>query len=211
MRDSIADGRRRRGVYVACFAIWLAAVAFGVRAASEYDAQPGAPADPPSSWPRASALPRRPDVPTLVAFVHPRCPCSRATLAELNVVMNRMRGRVTADVVFMRPSGVPANWTRTGSWRRAHEIPGATVLADTDGIEAQRFQARTSGQIVLYDRDGRLVFDGGITASRGHEGDNAGRRELLALLAGGTGDHATSRVFGCALFDARVPATQNGS
>ena len=38
----------------------------------------------------------------------------------------------------------------------------------------QRFGAETSGQTLLYDRDGRLLFSGGTTGSRGHDGDNAG-------------------------------------
>jgi hypothetical protein len=56
-----------------------------------------------------------------------------------------------------------------------------------------------------------LLFSGGITAARGHAGDNAGRSELVSLLnggpvapaatlnRGGSARDATS-VFGCPLF-----------
>ncbi len=56
------------------------------------------------------------------------------------------------------------------------------MLRDDDGAEAKRFGAETSGQTLLYDERGTLAFSGGITGSRGHAGDNAGRASLLALI-----------------------------
>jgi len=57
---------------------------------------------------------------------------------------------------------------------------------------------------LLYDISGRLVFDGGITSARGHQGDNAGRSAISALL---TGQHdvvvRATPVFGCLI----VPAS----
>jgi hypothetical protein len=211
MTPPLIAARRPRGVYVASFGIWLAALAVGMGGLTDYEARPGALADPPHDWPTGSALPHRPGLPTLVVFVHPRCPCSRATLSELNLVMNRLHGRLTASVVFMRPTDLPGSWTRTATWRRAREIPGVTVVADRDGLEARRFGAATSGQAVVYDRAGRLAFNGGITASRGHEGDSDGRRRLVSALADDGADPSTSRVFGCALFDARTSALERST
>jgi hypothetical protein len=57
-----------------------------------------------------------------------------------------------------------------------------------------------SGQVLAYDGQGRLAFNGGITASRGHEGDSAGRSAVEAMLAGRR-HAATAFVFGCLLFD----------
>jgi hypothetical protein len=86
-----------------------------------------------------------------------------------------------------------------------------TVVRDDDGREARRFGVEASGETLLYDADGSLLFSGGITAARGHAGDNAGRTELVSLLnhepssrtniVDRTGSHrdATS-VFGCPLF-----------
>lgn len=190
----------RRGAYVAFIAVWLATVAVGAAIVGGYETEPGTPAAPPAEWPAASALRRRDGLPTVVVFVHPRCPCTRATLSELNVVMNRMQRRAVAHVVVMRPTDRPGRWTRAGNWTRAKEIPGVTVVADADGAEARRFGVATSGQALVYDRDGRLRFSGGITAMRGHEGDNAGRRLLLAALSDERGGETTSRVYGCAMF-----------
>jgi hypothetical protein len=62
----------------------------------------------------------------------------------------------------------------------------------------------TSGQVLLYDASGRLRFRGGIRPSRGHEGDNTGRRALEALLLGdGAAPPLSTAVFGCPLFHPR--------
>ena len=47
-------------------------------------------------------------------------------------------------------------------------------------------RSKTSGQVVVYDAKGALLFSGGITAARGHMGDNAGRDRITALLRGDT-------------------------
>jgi len=74
-----------------------------------------------------------------------------------------------------------------------------TVDFDGGGAEAKRFGAETSGAVVLYDRAGRLVFHGGITAARGHEGDSFGQQRIAALLTGARADRTDAPVFGCAL------------
>ena len=73
-----------------------------------------------------------------------------------------------------------------------------TVIRDEGGAEALRFRAAASGLVLLYDGQGRLRFAGGITSSRGHEGDSFGRRRILAVLAGASADREDAPVFGCA-------------
>ena len=75
------------------------------------------------------------------------------------------------------------------------------MILDDDGREARLFHAATSGQAVLYDPQGRLLFSGGITASRGHSGDNAGRSSIVSLVHAGVPDRTETSVFGCPLFD----------
>ena len=82
---------------------------------------------------------------------------------------------------------------------RAALIPGVRPVEDLDGREALRFGAVTSGQTLLYDVSGRLLFNGGITAARGHAGTNDGRDAVLSLLANGSSLRHTTRVFGCSL------------
>lgn len=180
-------------------ALWAIGVIAGFEVLWSYKTTPGAPADPPREWPVESALARTPGKPTLVMLAHPRCSCTRASLAELAELMRELGGSVAAYVLLVKPRDVHGEWD-SGSHARARAIPGVTVVADESGVEAQRFGARTSGQTLVYDAAGRLVFSGGITARRGETGDNAGRRQIVTRLRG----HAESAaqqgpVFGCPL------------
>ncbi len=97
--------------------------------------------------------------------------------------MVRLPQPVSARVLFAAPSGGGKDWTRADLWDQAAAIPGVQMLLDPDGLLAHRFGAATSGQVLLYSADGRLLFQGGITAARGHEGDNNGSVAILALIA----------------------------
>jgi len=117
--------------------------------------------------------------------------------------MAGVHDRLTASVLFLSPEGVPSNWSRTDTWRAASRIPGVTVMEDEGGREAALFGASTSGQVVVYDEEGRLMFSGGITPSRGHPGENAGRSRIVSLVSGRPVDRRISQVFGCALTDSK--------
>jgi hypothetical protein len=134
-------------------------------------------------------------------FAHPHCPCTRASIGELAVLMTHCQNQIKACVVFFQPKGSSQDWPHTDLWRSAAAIPGVTVRPDEDGIEAKCFQATTSGHVVLYDAQGKLVFSGGITSSRGHAGDNAGRSEIMQWLRYETAAGSETPVFGCSLLD----------
>jgi hypothetical protein len=122
--------------------------------------------------------------------------------------MARFHERLDARVLFWTPREAPAEWNAGDLWTSAARIPGVTVLRDPEGAEASRFAVATSGAVVLYDPAGRLLFRGGITAARGHEGDSFGQERIASLLTTGAADRADAPVFGCALEDepsARMP------
>ena len=191
-------------LWVAIGVVWLIAVAGGMRVLWSYGNTPGTASDPPAKWPMQSQIRRTAGLPTIVVMGHPKCPCTRATIGELAVMMTRLHNRATAVVVFVRPHGTPDGWDDTDLRRSAAEIPGATVMSDLDEVEADRFNAEVSGQTMLYDAGGKLLFSGGITASRGHAGDNAGRTSIVAFVTDGTAELSRTPVFGCAL---RTPKT----
>jgi hypothetical protein len=181
--------------------VWLASVTAGLAWLAAYDNAPGMPAHAPTQWPRQSHLARDGAGPTLVLLAHPRCVCTRATLGELSELMARAREKPKAYVVFIKPAGTASTFDDTDLWRIAQGIPGVTVVRDDDGQETERFGAETSGQALLYDASGRLIFGGGITGSRGHPGDNLGRASILALLNREAGSRPVTSVFGCPLFN----------
>lgn len=117
--------------------------------------------------------------------------------------MARAHGQLEADVFFYLPTHEAGAWARTDLWRSASAIPGVRVHEDREAAVAQSFGAFTSGQTILYDARGRLLFKGGITGLRGHSGDNAGRGAIIALLLGETPRQSTlpvmTPVLGCSL------------
>lgn len=198
----------RRGQTAVALGLWAVVVVTGVVLLTRYSLGPGRAAAAPSRWPAASAVTTTAGLPTLVLIAHPRCACTRATLGELSLLMTHCRGRMSAHVLFVRPPGAPREWADTDIVRAARAIPGVIVTTDEWGVEADRFGAWTSGQVVLYDVSGRLAFCGGITAGRGHGGDNAGRSAIEALLLRGQAVQATAPVFGCDLFSASTDSTR---
>jgi hypothetical protein len=181
-------------------AVWLGAAVFGLRVVWAYDNAPGAIARAPKRWPTQSALAAASDRQTLVVFAHPQCPCTRASSGELAEVLARTQRQPRTYVVFLKPREFADGWEKTGLWQTAANLPGVTVLRDDGGGEARAFGVATSGQTLLYDSRGALVFNGGITGSRGHAGDNAGRAALIALIGRAPTDRSGANVFGCPLF-----------
>lgn len=180
-------------------ATWVAALAFGARTLFRYETTPGPIGTISAKWPAVSVVPRQTDKPTLLMLAHPHCPCSRASVGELAQVMAHAVGKVNAYVLFVKPAGARADWDDTDLRRSAAAIPGVAVFTDENGIEAARFGVETSGHTLVFAADGALVFSGGITASRGHAGSNAGESAVLAALNQEAVPHSRTPVFGCAL------------
>nr|HEX4315335.1 hypothetical protein [Kofleriaceae bacterium] len=191
-------GSFARGAIAFAVAAWCGAVGFGVHAIYAYSTTPGARGDAEARWPAASALPRDPGAATLVMFVHPDCPCTSASVAELLEITRATTARL--QVVFVVAPGASGG----GDWTPPAELARSPRVLDLDAREARLFGAQTSGHVVLYDAAGRLRFAGGITGSRGHTGDNIGRQAVLGALADASNAAsaaASHDVFGCALED----------
>ena len=193
--------KKNRASLIAAGALWVLMICAGVGLLWSYNSTPGVAAAALEQWPADSRLPHATDRATLVMLAHPHCPCTRASLGELARLMAQARGRVTAYVLFVKPSDLPDGWEQTDLLAGASAIPGVTVVRDDEGVEAGRFRAATSGQTMLYDAGGRLLFSGGITSARGHEGDNAGRAAVVSLLTTDEAGRKGTPVYGCPLFD----------
>jgi hypothetical protein len=180
-------------------ATWSVCAGLGLAKMLTYELTPATGATAPSMWPTATTIGRDARHPTLILFLHARCPCSRATLAELERLITACDQQFALRIVFVRPPGTGEEWNQTDLYRAAEGIPHACVSCDFNGTEAARFGAKASGQALLYGANGRLLFQGGLTASRGHEGDNAGRSALAALISCGHPNCTQTAVFGCSL------------
>jgi hypothetical protein len=194
--------RRSTTYWVLAFAasFWLACAVGGLYVIWAYENGPGAGATAGPQWPGDTTLVAANDRPTLVFLAHPQCSCTTASLGELAEALARATTLPKTYVVFLKPSSMPDGWEKTALWHSAESLPGATIIRDEDGREAERFGSVTSGQTLLYDAAGTLVFSGGITGARGHAGDNAGRSALVDLLNHVSPATTATNVYGCSLF-----------
>jgi hypothetical protein len=187
----------RRYIAPLCGALWMVGMAVSVIKLQKYAYTPSAPAlGGVRTWPAGSRLWQTVNAKTLVVFAHPYCPCTRATLEQLQRILARCRKTPNTHLVFISAGGAAAIGETL--WQDARRIPGVQVVAS--GSEAALFQARTSGQTFVFDEAGTLMFAGGITAGRGHAGDNPGARAVLSLLNAEKSSYRHTSVFGCALF-----------
>lgn len=201
-----APARRVRLGPVIAIALWTLAIGAGFRVLVDYELHAGEPAAAPDQWPADCGLRLDSTRANLVLFAHPQCPCSRASMAELAAILTRCPKDLRVTVCFFDPEGEPDSWTHSSLWRTAAAMPGVEVIADRNARLAARFGSSTSGQVFLFDREGRRIFSGGITGARGHEGENRGRNLVIALARGELCTASASPVFGCSLHDA--PAKQ---
>lgn len=184
---------------------WMTIVTGGMLAMIRYASAPGAASPSPSQWPARSHIFPDAKMPMLVMFAHPRCPCTKASVEELAQLAADCQGRFSAQVWFVKPAGTDNDWTNSSLWREAAAIPGVTAHCDNLGIEARIFGAETSGHTVLYDRDGRLLFQGGLTGARGHAGDNPGLDAVESFLKHEQFRQVRTAVYGCSLFSDESP------
>jgi hypothetical protein len=178
---------------------WCAAAGGAAVAMWRYAAGAGASKEAPAVWPAGTRISRSSGTFSVLMFVHPRCPCSRASMGELDRIVASVKGRAEVTVLFVRPPDAPRDWEQTDLWRSAAAIRGVVVKVDENGREALQFGARTSGQVVVYDEEGRLRFQGGITGARGHAGDNDGESAVVGLILTNTVTVTQTPVFGCGL------------
>jgi hypothetical protein len=192
--------RRAHVLMAAAIATWLLTIGTGLGMLWAFADRPGPPAAVQAMWPARTGLTRNTRGPVLVLFLHPQCACSRATVAELARLLARAPAPAAIYALIYRPVEADPGWERTDLWTSVTAIPGVTVISDVGGAQARVFGAVISGQTLLYSATGALLFSGGITGARGHEGDNAGRTAVTSILTGDRTASSRSPVFGCVLY-----------
>lgn len=140
-------------------------------------------------------------------FLHPKCVCSRASIDELKAAMQQAdQYRGTLHFYITVPeSGSTEEWKKEPLVTQLkHWGHNSTIHFDPGGKHAEKHGALTSGHVVAHDSEGKLIFTGGITASRGHRGENPGRLALTTALEG-IPHKAPSPVYGCGLQTTNAP------
>ncbi|QEF96608.1 hypothetical protein Mal15_06360 [Stieleria maiorica] len=139
------------------------------------------------------------DVPTLLVFYHPKCPCTAATVRVLERLQPRFRPSLRITAVAYCPGDQDDAWIETRTTTALSKLTTSQVVVDHGGRLCKRFGVYVSGQVLLYDGEGRLSFSGGITPYRGHEGDSPSSLDLLKRINEPHDDLGSWPVFGCSM------------
>ena len=176
--------------------VWGATIIVLILAFNSYIGRPGELGLPPRFWPQLTSIPRDVERPTVVLFVDPNCPCTQATLANLERCLARCVDLPATKIVIVR--GSPGEIPR-GTAQRLATLPRVEFVWDTNGNETKRFEVKTSGEVLVFRSDGGLEFSGGITPGRGHEGDTSGMEAIVNINSGAAISHHEAHVYGCPL------------
>ncbi|MDR3612449.1 MAG: hypothetical protein P4L53_02720 [Candidatus Obscuribacterales bacterium] len=188
-------------------ALWLSICAYLTVQLIEFGTRPGQKAQTISQFPADSKLKLVRGKFTIVAFLHPQCPCSKASVGELEELMQHSSDDATAYALFLKPTGCSEKFAKSDLFEQTSKINGVHALVDEDGREAGIFGSKTSGQMMIYNPEGRLVFSGGITSSRGHFGDNLGLDTALQSIGKKRNTFECTDVYGCPLFASNTSDT----
>lgn len=205
MANTIRTALVARPWQALAFAVWLSIIGGAFVLKGDYESTAGTANPSPRHWPHGVPILRPQNTKALLLFAHPRCPCTRASLRELALIVAGSKDLGYVRVVFCRPSADAEIWNHCDVVQQARDMTGVDVAWDDGGRLAGSFGVQTSGHALLYDESGNLMFSGGITALRGHEGWNAGRATLLALFNGETAEVTATPVFGCPLIQSLNP------
>ena len=196
---------------VVLFLVWIVVVSAGLFGLSYYSNQPGESAAPPKLWPASSQVLLDSEHPTLLFFAHPYCSCTEASARELESVIAHFGRPLSLNILVIRSREFDRDRQEPALVDRLKQLPGTKVFEDLNAEETRQFGVTTSGHVLLYAPDGRLLFSGGVTASRGHAGENENSLALGRLLSQSSRDAPAAKscdVFGCPLFPLATPAAQ---
>jgi len=196
-------------VWIIALSVWVVMVVFGFSVLTIYSLSAGPTAvGGLVSLPTAQPLePITIDRPWhLLIGIHPKCPCSVSSIAELRKLMETNSDKMRCRALVFVPTSVPRDWADSASVAELRSIPGVMTEFDYGGNEMRSAGILTSGGTILYDRTDQILFHGGITPSRGHVGPNAGSDAITAIVEGRETLAMDTPIFGC-----RVHASQSRS
>lgn len=189
-RTAQPDRSRSRSLVLAAACLSTAIGCAGLLILTAHAAIPGNSGTGQPWWPSGTPLGEMHGKPKLVIAIHPECPCTRASLRQLASVL--ATGRDRCDAIAL---------VRSDAANDLSPIPGLRIVPDPGGRLAAKLGQFTSGDVVFYGTDGKRLFHGGITDSRGHEGRCSGSQALSQLLIGEACTTTTAPVFGCVIQD----------
>lgn len=185
---------------------WCVAVSYCWGRLAHYGLSPGSLRCPPRLDQLDVPIARSGNSHLLVMALHPKCPCSRASIGELEKLLSRFHDQLTCALLIYRPVNAPDDWLQTDLAVSARRLPRTRTYTDVGGRMSDKLGMYTSGSTVLYSPASEPEYWGGITAARGHSGDNPGSDAIAAVLRGYPTVVASQPVFGCQIKSDRNPS-----
>jgi hypothetical protein len=139
-----------------------------------------------------------PNCVTLVIALHPDCNCAKATIGELVKMYNRVPEELKIIILAFTPEDDTNAWKHTALLSPLNRI-NARIIPDLNGEKARKVGITTSGQAQLLSPNGKVLYNGGITAACGRNGKNPGE-DMVMQIVYGSGFHTENfPAYGCAL------------
>ncbi len=155
---------------------------------------PGKGGASPNRFPSVNRVALNNNKPTVLVFVHPLCPCTPATISQLETI-------TTAAHITVIQSGPAVGLNKPDTSHRStqdHRL--GRQMSDASGELSRAFGAMTSGHVVAYSPEGELLFSGGVTPGRAMTGPSKGLTELREALQSHRRVSTSTDVFGCSIF-----------
>ncbi|GIX00102.1 MAG: hypothetical protein KatS3mg111_3434 [Pirellulaceae bacterium] len=134
----------------------------------------------------------------VLVFVHPKCPCSMATIDNLGRLLPRCPANYAVTAIVFVPEGKDKEWaTETATFAALERLPHTRIEFDTGGTRIRQWNVRRSGHVIVKAPDGSVAFSGGITLERGHAGESLGTVSMMRVLMQQSPPARAVPVFGC--------------
>jgi len=174
----------------------------GLVVLADYSSRPGNPGEMSKKVAAGQSLPEQPTAARskqVLVFYHPKCSCTVATARNLLKLIPKTRGDYRVVAFAYCPKNQPASWIESRCTTEFRDIPGLELKLDRGGKSSQHFGVEVSGHVLVYDSEGNLIFDGGLTPYRAHEGDCRATYHLVDCLNSEANQLTSWPVFGCKL------------
>jgi hypothetical protein len=136
---------------------------------------------------------------TVIEFFSAHCPCQIRHDERLRAIADEYRDRLVAVVAVDSEVGTGPARAGAEALQRRYPFP---ILIDTRGAVAKAVQASYATYAVIVDREGRVLYAGGIDSDKNHLTDDAThflRDALDDALANRPVRRPIGKTLGCAL------------
>jgi hypothetical protein len=165
--------------------LWLLSALAAFSYINRYSTRPGAVGElPPRS--EIQRILSNNDQTSIILFVHPKCVCSDATVDELKDLLSQFEKKQQPQVYvqFYYPADKTPEWAKESDlYKKLSLFKDWHLRLDQAGGQAFAWGAMTSGYAIMVNKQGNVIFNGGLTVTRGHRGENIGKSGLKKAIS----------------------------